>query len=86
MHNEATSMPSDLASTPVWRIARRMPSSGQQEKLRRTLEDTPFYARSLLEMQCGETHGLGFHESLDMQRFERPWVQRLLPFRMPRLA
>jgi hypothetical protein len=24
------------------------------------------------------------HESLDLDRFRRPWVQCLLPFRMPR--
>ena len=26
------------------------------------------------------------HEYVDLNRFERPWVQQLLPFRMPRNA
>ena len=50
----------------------------------RTLEDTPFYARSLLDTcLLGEpVHGV--HESLDLERFRSGWVQMLLPFRMPR--
>ena len=46
----------------------------------KTLEDTPFYTRS--EIQVGG--GQFMHESLDLHRFCRPWVQFLLPFRMPR--
>lgn len=49
-----------------------------------TLQDTPFYARSLVA-----THLLGvpvtaMHESLNLERFRRPLVQAMLPFRMPR--
>jgi carotenoid 1,2-hydratase len=53
----------------------------------RTLEDTPFYARSLLSV--GNNAGvarLAMHESLDLERFRSPWVRRLLPFRMRREA
>ncbi|MBK1721181.1 carotenoid 1,2-hydratase [Thiocystis violacea] len=49
-----------------------------------TLEDTPFYTRSVLE-----THLLGepvtaMHESVCLDRFSSRWVQTLLPFRIPR--
>ena len=45
----------------------------------KTLEDTPFYSRSVLS---GD-HAM-MHESLDLDRFSKTWVQCLLPFRMPR--
>ncbi len=60
-----------------WGIAR--PARGPVT-LERTLEDGPFYARSLVR----GTHGQGVHEALSLERFERRWVQALLPFRMPR--
>lgn len=49
-----------------------------------TLESGPFYCRSLL--RDADDGALAVHESLSLQRFERPWVQALLPFRMPRRA
>ena len=45
-----------------------------------TLEDTPFYARSVLV----NGSDLTMHESLSLDRFRSPWVQVMLPFRMPR--
>lgn len=51
---------------------------------RRLLEDTPFYTRSVLETVFDGNPVLAMHESLDMTRFVRPWVQRLLPFRIRR--
>jgi len=55
-------------------------------KVVRTFEDTPFYARSQIETSLDGTRANGFHESLDLDRFSAPWVQFLLPFRMPRRA
>jgi len=50
----------------------------------RTLEDTPFYARSMVQAQlCGE-EVVAMHETLDARRFASPLVQALLPWRMPR--
>jgi carotenoid 1,2-hydratase len=49
-----------------------------------TLEDTPFYTRSVV---AGELLGgpvTAMHESLSMTRFTMPIVQAMLPFRMPR--
>ena len=71
-----------LPRGPVWRVARpaRLPASRYVHV--NTLEDTPFYTRSQVRVDGREF----MHESLDLGRFCRPWVQRLLPFRMPRLA
>lgn len=68
-----------------WRLPRSQRcEAGQQPHVVKTLEDTPFYSRSLVD-----THWLGqpvraMHESLDLRRFSRAWVQAMLPFRMPR--
>ncbi len=48
-----------------------------------TLENTPFYARSLLTT---ENSTPVMHESLALDRFQTRWVRFLLPFRMPRRA
>jgi carotenoid 1,2-hydratase len=50
----------------------------------RTLEDGPFYARSLLEARLLGQNVRAVHESLSLDRFASPWVQAMLPFRMPR--
>lgn len=50
----------------------------------RTLEDTPFYARSLVETQLLGAPTIAMHESLSLDRFRARWVQSLLPFRLPR--
>lgn len=65
-----------------WRVDRH--TRGDDACIATTLEDTPFYARSVLAATvCGE-RTLGVHESLDLDRFRRPVVQWMLPFRMPR--
>lgn len=46
--------------------------------------DAPFYTRSLLRTQLAGQPVTTVHESLDLDRFRRRWVQWLLPFRMPR--
>jgi carotenoid 1,2-hydratase len=68
-----------------WRIDRRLRSEGSVA-LQRTLEDTPFYARSLVHTQLAGQPATGVHETLSADRFAAPWVQALLPFRMPRRA
>lgn len=74
----------ELVRTGLWRVPRttraamenRLPSV-------RTLEDTPFYARSLLHGQDNEST---IQESLSLDRFRQPIVQLMLPFRMRRVA
>jgi carotenoid 1,2-hydratase len=50
----------------------------------RTLEDTPFYARSIVTSEVFGERRIAMHESLSLERFRKRWVQTLLPFRMPR--
>ncbi len=68
-----------------WRIRRRTQSeAGHAARVRQTLEDTPFYARSVVETQLLGRTVTTMHESLDLDRFSANWVRLLLPFRMPR--
>lgn len=61
---------------------RRFPRSGHQIAGVQSYEDTPFYSRTLLQSERpGE---FSVHERLSMDRFVKPWVRTLLPFRMPR--
>jgi len=69
----------------VFRVARSQRSdAGQPPRVLATLEDTPFYNRSLVAAHwCGQPV-VAMHESLDLARFGQPVVQAMLPFRMPR--
>jgi carotenoid 1,2-hydratase len=70
-----------------WRLARetRADQPGRVSVVR-TLEDTPFYARSLLSTSLAGQRAVAVHESLSLDRFETTAVQWMLPFRMPRHA
>jgi carotenoid 1,2-hydratase len=69
----------------LWGVARDTRADASHDAaVLRTLEDAPFYTRSVIR-----THLLGepaeaVHESLSLTRFARPWVQAMLPFRIPR--
>ena len=66
-----------------WRVERNVRSEGAAGIIR-TLEDAPFYARSVVSAKLlGEPVAL-MHESLSLGRFQMPVVQAMLPFRMPR--
>ncbi|WP_343033121.1 carotenoid 1,2-hydratase [Caldichromatium japonicum] len=74
-----------LPKTPVWRIARRTHCDpGERPRVLETLEDTPFYARSVVRTRLLGRDAQMVHESLCLDRFSQPWVKSLLPFRMPR--
>jgi carotenoid 1,2-hydratase len=60
--------------------------AGTPVRVKRTLTDAPFYARSLLGAQWLGEPVTVVHESLSLARFDRRWVQAMLPFRMPRVA
>ena len=70
-------------ATTGWRVARGTRSDGAARVVK-TLEDTPFYSRSLIETELLGQALLSMHESLDLTRFSSSWVKALLPFRMPR--
>lgn len=68
-----------------WRIPRRMyADAGAAPEIVRTLEDGPFYARSLVAARIEGRQTLAVHESLSLDRFALPVVKCMLPFRMPR--
>jgi carotenoid 1,2-hydratase len=76
-----------LPAGPIWRVARSMRSdAGNPAESVRTFEDTPFYTRSLVDASWQGRRHPAMVESVDLDRFVSPWVQMLLPFRMPRLG
>jgi carotenoid 1,2-hydratase len=69
----------------AWGIARAVAvDEGTPARVVRTVESGPFYARSLLDVQLQGAPAFAMHESLSLDRFAAPWVQAMLPFRMPR--
>jgi len=76
-----------VASLPPtrWRVLRETRTDvGSQAIVLKTLEDTPFYARSVVEARLLGKSVTTMHESLSLERFRARWVQLLLPFRAPR--
>jgi carotenoid 1,2-hydratase len=51
----------------------------------RTLEDTPFYVRSIAESSFAGQIVQSMHETLSGPRLRSPVVRLMLPWRMPRL-
>jgi carotenoid 1,2-hydratase len=74
-----------LAKT-LWRIDRGIRVEGGKAQVLDTLEDTPFYARSLLQTQLLGEQVTAVHETLEPQRLKSRAVQMMLPWRMPRRA
>ena len=72
-----------LPPTRIWRMPRES-TAGYPLRVVRTLEDTPFYARSIVAEARPGGHVFGVHESLSLRRFANPAVQAMLHFRMPR--
>jgi carotenoid 1,2-hydratase len=66
-----------------WGIARQSQAEGPI-RLVSTLENTPFYARSLVETRLLGRTGLAMHETLSVARFDTTLVRLMLPWRMPR--
>ena len=69
-----------------WGVRRwtRADPEGPPPVVMRTLEDSPFYTRELLEASLCGHRGHAVHESIDLDRWRRPVVQGMLPFRMRR--
>lgn len=74
-----------MRPTTIWRVPRETRSDpGTSPRAVQTLEDSPFYSRSVIETHLlGET-ATAVHESLSMDRFVTWPVQLMIPFRMPR--
>lgn len=74
-----------LPPTPIFRIQRTTRAGGADSvRLGRTLEDTPFYSRSIIESDILGARAAGVHESFDGDRLDMGLVKLMLPFRMPR--
>ena len=68
-----------------WGVDRSIQADARTSpRLLRTLEDTPFYARSLASASFGGQASTVVHEALSLDRFKQGWVRFLLPFRMRR--
>lgn len=67
-----------------WGMDRPTRSENGTAQLLASWEDTPFYARSLINTRLQGESVTAVHESLSLRRFSSRWVRLMLPFRMPR--
>ena len=71
----------------AWWIDRTMRSdAGTAPQLLQSLEDTPFYARSVVKASVQGEQVTAMHETLSVPRLRSTAVQWMLPWRMPRHA
>ncbi len=76
-----------LSRSLWWRCPRSTRSEGgARPRIVRTLEDFPFYARTLLECTLFGECAPGVHESLELDRFTAKWMQWMLPFRIKQMS
>jgi carotenoid 1,2-hydratase len=77
--------PAVTLPTTSWRIKRgtHCDANAAAEEVS-SLENGPFYSRSIIQTQVFGEVTRAVHESLSLDRFKARWVQALLPFRMPR--
>jgi carotenoid 1,2-hydratase len=70
-----------------WGLVRTQRSDqGAPVRVLQTLEDTPFYVRSLIGAALFGEPVTAMHETLHVPRLVSLPVQLMLPFRMPRRA
>ena len=82
-----TPPPTCALPASAWHVPRSTRSEvPRAARVEQTLEDGPFYARSILQTRLLGEPATAVHESLCLQRWARPAVQLMLPFRMPRRA
>jgi carotenoid 1,2-hydratase len=77
--------PTPLPPTRLWRMPRPFRAEASAEPaVVGALEDTPFYASSVVSTRMFGEPVRAVHESLSPARFRAPWVRALLHFRVPR--
>ena len=82
--SQSISIPKNIElGTAFWRMKRPAHADQKIENIK-TLEDAPFYTRSLFHTQIADEKVAVFHESLSLERFTNPIIQKMLPFKMPR--
>jgi carotenoid 1,2-hydratase len=68
-----------------WRMNRTMRTdAAEPARVQETLEDAPFYVRSVLSSGLLGERVISMHETLSVPRLTSPIVRMMLPFRMPR--
>jgi len=71
----------------LWGVARAIACDpGHEPRVVKTLEDGPFYNRSIIETRLAGQDARMMHESFSGDRFGSRLVRLMLPFRMPRRA
>ncbi len=75
-----------VQGSTLWRVGRSMRSDAGAApvRLQQTLEDTPFYARSVLDCSLLGERVTALHETLLVPRVVSWPVRLMLPWRMPR--
>jgi carotenoid 1,2-hydratase len=73
-----------LPRTAWWLARSTRCDAGGEARVAWTLEDTPFYQRSVVDATLLGHRARGIHESVDLDRFVTRTVQLMLPFRMRR--
>ncbi len=70
-----------------WGVQRptRVDRGSSGAKVIKNLVDSPFYTRDVIQTRVCQQETYAIHESLDLTRFESPWVRFLIPFRIRRL-
>ena len=83
---EPTDVPREVAlRRSRWGIARPTRADpGGTPRVIETLQDAPFYARSVIATRLLGQDAVAVHESLDLDRFAALPIQLMLPFRIPR--
>ena len=80
-----TAPPRQTLAASKWRIGRTMRSEGGAgASVAQTLEDTPFYVRSVLRADLLGEQVTAVHETLSIPRLVSLPVRLMLPWRMPR--
>ena len=70
----------------LWRVARSIRSDDAvPAKVVQTLEDTPFYVRSVLESGLLGEKVISMHETLNIPRLDTTSTRLMLPWKMPRV-
>ena len=82
-----TAPPRQRLRTSGWRIARHVRSDedAAPAQIEQTLEDTPFYTRSVVGSSVLGERVQSVHETLDVPRLVARSTQLMLPWRMPRV-
>jgi carotenoid 1,2-hydratase len=82
---EATPPPPATLPRSRWFIRRPTGAdAGHAPRVLQTLEDAPFYARSVLATHLFGEPATAVHESLSLDRFRALPIQLMLPFKIPR--